>query len=400
MNIEGSVFEFFSDRSSRGLEIPQGNMLEIYDGIILKKMNVIANQYGLYSFANFQGRDKKRIATLTLPKHVLQRATNCKTWNPKGRLRLEGAEMIASRVEFDGEQCVDELFGDCLEYLLGGGNNAYDMAATEKGRQLLDAMLGRITDALSNSIYDLVTFANHPTIDTSDSNAYWDTGKTEEQEWLDFVDQQGAVDFKGHVALIDEAKTDGLDHFNVQIPDGDFDGTKTKYEGDAIALIQEVIDSAPTKFRLAIKNQLQGFPAIILVTRSIFSRLKTQLIDDYTGIDAPYQLLITNNGIQRPIPGALQLDGKLVLCWDEMDHFNELTGTVSHRVVMTAPGNMVVGYDTDNLDGIAGGGLLVEQSPRIREKKRIDMFTAFKTGAAIANTDFMVNASADFTPSS
>jgi hypothetical protein len=40
-----------------------------------------------------------------------------------------------------------------------------------------------------------------------------------------------------------------------------------------------------------------------------------------------------------------------------------------------------------------GMGLMVEQSPLLRDKGRIDMTTTFRWGAGIANTDFMVMAS-------
>jgi len=290
------------------------------------------------------------------------------------------------------------LFGDCLEALLAGGVSAYDMLATAEGRALFNEMVEKVYIGLSNDFFDIAQYANHPLIAQAHTNGWWNQSEESEGVWNDWYDQQTATLCRGHITLIDDVKAEGKDHFNVEIADGDLDATKKVFTGSATELFRSMKDSATQKFRVAMKRRTSGAQTAILVTPSIYDRYEEQIVSDWDKIPESYRYFVRREGFQEPLDGVLLYKGIPVVCMDEWAAFDNMTGTTTHRAVMTLSGNMPVGYDTDTPQQQIRGNLRVAQSMLTRDKGRVDMFTAFKTSAALADTDFIVNASATYTP--
>ncbi|MCB0583000.1 MAG: hypothetical protein KDD10_27230, partial [Phaeodactylibacter sp.] len=163
---------------------------------------------------------------------------------------------------------------------------------------------------------------------------------------------------------------------------------------DVTSLFDSVIDAAPAKFRTMLKRRGE-WGAVMLVSKGIFDAYKDYIIANFNQIPDAYMLLIQGETVR----GALMYDGIPVVCADEWTEHDEMLGVNTHRIVLTAPGNMVVASDLPGLDGqFSGMGLRIEQSSLLREKGRTYMHTTFRLGAGIADTDFMVNASRILTP--
>lgn len=388
-----------SQTTQRLLEVPTETVRLWYDKLAIKKEDVTENRFGVYSFGRFDRAGKARMSSLTVPKHLLQPRTNCRTWNPKGNISITDRTVHACDLEFMGEQCTDTLFGDCLEYILGGGNDKWDMLATPEGQRLFNLMVNKIFLGLNNSTYDYVTFSNHPLITDSNTNSWWDVNTTTDGEWADFLDQQTGTTCKGHLTLIDEAKTEGLDHFNTVINASDISADGKSFTGDAIALFKELEETAPLAFQIAMNDNRQEMMPKLLVSPSIFYRYREQLITQYDTVPESYQFFVTRDGIQSPMRGVLRYGGMEVIAKYDWQAFDRTVGVNTHRAVLTMPGNMFIGYDVPELNQSSGLGMRIQQRFDLPHKGEVYMHTTLQLGAGIVDTDFMANASIVVTPS-
>ncbi|MCB0581398.1 MAG: hypothetical protein KDD10_19065 [Phaeodactylibacter sp.] len=394
MELVGSIGKFaLIGGATQMFEMNLEAATAFYQEVALKKTALTMNDLGVYSFIPVGRFGKARMNSLSVPKHLLQARTGCLTWNPKGRSYLQADEIDTVPVEYDGEQCPDGLIGECLERVLGTGNQVTDIFATPEGTAFFQQAIENIFLGIGNSIYDLVSFGQDSLITSSDTGGWWNTAGVTTEEWADFKDQQLNIALKGHIPLIEEAKTAGLSNFTVDVPSGDVSGA-TYTGSDVTSLFDSVIDAAPAKFRTMLKRRGE-WGAVMLVSKGIFDAYKDYIIANFNQIPDAYMLLIEGETVR----GALMYDGIPVVCADEWTEHDEMLGVNTHRIVLTAPGNMVVASDLPGLDGqFSGMGLRIEQSTLLREKGRTYMHTTFRLGAGIADTDFMVNASRILTP--
>ena len=395
LTLNGEIGSFVIDpqgRSTFSMNMEPATL--VFNEVALQKSNVVANAVGLYSFVPVGRYGRARMLGLGTPKYLLQGRKNCLTWNPKGTISMSADEIQAHPVEFMGTQCADDFFGKCFEYITGTGNQANDLFSTPEGNLMLGAALDNIYLGLGNSVFELVTFGNAPLIAQSNAGNWWNKEYLTTGEWADFIDQQTSVGVTGHSPLMEAAKAEGLANFNVTLPSNNFSGAL--YTGsDITAEFDKVIAASKTRFRVLVKQRAQD-NVVMAVTKSVFDAYKSHLIDTYgaSGIPAAYLLVVDG----EPVPGVLRYDGIPVVCMDEWTEHDEVLGINTHRILLTAKGNLSIAHDVASIDQFGGMGLRVEQSPILRDKGRIDMYTAFQVGAGIANTDFMVNASLVLTP--
>lgn len=395
LKLTGSFGEFAligGDR--RVLDLNLEPTRQLFREVAIKKTDVTLNELGIYSFINVGRFGKAKMNSLTVPKHLLQSRKGCLTWNPKGRMYMKPDEISTEPVEYMGEQCSDALMGECLEAVLGTGNQIRDIFATPEGAALFQEAIGNIFLGLGNSLYDLVTYGMDSVITSSDTGNWWNTATTSTEEWDDFVDQQLGVGVKGHIPLIEQAKADGLANFNVEIIAGDVSGsTYTGGTKDVVSLFEEVIAAAPSRLRILRKKR--GTPGVVmLVSTGIFDAYKDYLITNWNTIPDVYKFMLEGEAV----PGVLYFDGTPVVCMDEWREFDELVGINTHRVVLTAVKNFVIAHDVPALNQFGGIGMRIEQSQELKNKGIVHMYTNFQVGAGIADTDFMVNASRILTP--
>ena len=367
---------------------------QYFQEIAIKKPDIVLNELGLYSFIPVGRWGKAKMNSLTVPKHLLQSRKNCLTWNPKGRMYMKPDEITVEPVEYMGEQCSDAFMGECLESVLGVGNQVRDIFATQEGAQLWELAIGNIFQGLGDSFYELVTFGMDSLITSSDSGNWWTGGSTSTEDWDNFIDQQMGIGVKGHIPLIEQAKSDGLPHFNVTIAANDV--SDDQYVGttnEVTKLFDNVLAAAPSKLRILRKRR--GNPGVVmLVSLGIFDAYKDYIVANFNTIPDVYQFFL--NG--EAVPGILRYDGTPVVCMDEWKEYDDMIGVNTHRVVLTAVRNMVVAHDVPAINQFGGIGMRIEQSQELKNKGIVHMYTNFRVGAGIADTDFMVNASRIITP--
>ena len=382
--------------SSRRITVTTESALRIFENVAVLQMDQYARALGLYGDVTLGSDLKARFASFSLPKHLLSNRKNGCSWNPKGGIRLNVEEFPTCPVEFDGEQCPDVFYGTCFERLFGPGNAVRDLAGTAEGQAILAAMLRRIYQALGNSQFDLYNFANHPLIsEVNAAGAY----NVSTPEWEDYVDQMLSGDCGGLITQLDALKSGsepGLANFRLDIPDVNSAG---KYIGDPIELFETLKENAPAELQTAIESGTQDVSGarrdpIMLVTPQIFNAYKAWIRSIAGTNELAYRYTIENSdGTTRLMKNVLMYDSMPIVRWDAHAPFDAITGAISHRAAIVAPGVFGVLHDVANLDQWGGQGLMIEQSRLLKDKGKIYMSTTYRWGAGIADTNFIVMAS-------
>ena len=294
---------------------------------------------------------------------------------------------------YQGEDCPD--FGECWDRLFGKGNDYNNLQSTEGGKKLFREMLEGIYDAISDSIYDVVWYRDHPLISIADTNGTFVEGT---DEWADFKDQM-LDNGQGLMTLIDYQQTIGRDNFNVEIKDADIDGAK--YIGDVKDdLIERVKEKESRELRLANTKAVKTrsgiqFTGLRLLSRGIFNALRRHILADYGGSMEAYNIEISgsdgNGWISQKV---INLDGVLHYCMDEWDSFGAITGTHTHRIISTTPGILGIAYDVPVLnDRFPSLGLRIVQKLDAPDNGRAYMDTNFDLGTALLSLDHMTQGS-------
>lgn len=396
MVLQGNVlpFNFRTTADTRVMEINTEASLQLVRDVTLVKGEMVGNYLGLYSHGSVGNNGKVRFARLTGPKHILSSRKNGCTWNPKGTITNNITDMTLCPVEYNGELCPDALWGACWETILGVGNQIRDINATPQGRQLVAEMMQLIYLSLGNSAYDLAWFGQNPAIATADAAGSYTVS---EQEWADFKDQQEAC--QGWLTYDDYYRTvEGLINFNVQIHTADVDGAK--YIGNPVDLFERLVSQSTGTFRIALKSgqKMNNQKAPILVTRGIWDAYKNYILQTWGKMDQTFYYFYNGEFCAKmgcmagdQVPNVLYWEGHPVIAMDEWEMYDEMLGMVSHRAILTIPGNYGLGYDVPSLDQYGGLGLRMVQRLDPPFQGKIFNDTTLKIGTAILNTDFMTS---------
>lgn len=378
----------------RYMTVQTGVALDFFQKVSILSTDLTNNSYGLFSFRNAKGKSKVRFASLNAPRHLLSSRKSGCGWNPKGKITMNTNEISLCPVEYNGEQCPDEFYGECLEAIFESGDYR-DFFSTKEGIEMFGEMIRLIYIGLGNSFYDLVWFGQHPLIDAADQNESYSAAP---DEWEDYVDQQAACG--GIITMIDAKKEEGIANFNVSIEKSEISSDGTEFIGVASELFDRLIKAQSRPLTLAGRNMDKP---VLLVDDRIFKAYETELSEKYAAI--PDMFYYRMNGAfcekagctQDIVEGVLKYKGYLVVSMPEWGQFDAITGTNTFRAILTARGNFGISYDVPTVSGslsqFEGFGLTINQNMLPPDKGMIYMDTAFKLGAAILDTDYIVNAS-------
>lgn len=384
---------FDSSNQSRYITIPTGTAIKLFNKVALVAPDLVANELGLFTVGSI-GRNKEVVFTsINAPKHILGKRRDGCTWSPKGKITNDIEKTTLCPVEYQGENCPDAFWDSCFETVFGTGNDVKDMFATAEGRALQQEIIRKIYLGLGNSFYELAMWGNHPLIDEADSNGWY---TAPEDEWADYTDQQEAC--TGIMTLVDELKATGLPNYNVPIHLSDVDGDR--YVGDAFALLDRVINTSSSLMSQALRQGvLNGRAPILQVTKGIFDRLTEQLMIKFSQIpDMYFYFMMGTNQDRTMLPGILRYKGYIIYCNDAWAMFDELTGTITHRVMLSTPGIFGIVADVPDLKQFSGMGLRITQHLDAPYNGKIFMDTTFKMATAILSKSLVNNASLTLTP--
>lgn len=403
-----TVFSTSADSSgkvtSRYMSLDTEASLNFFRKISILKSNIINNSYGLFSFMNAGRNNKIRFANLTTPRHLFSKRKSGCVWNSKGKVNMDTEEITLCAIEYNGEQCPDVFLGDCMEKIMGTGNQIRDVFATPEGRAIFGEMISQIYLGLGNSFYDIVWYGQHPLIQEAEDNDWY---TVDDDEWEDYVDQQEACG--GIMTMVDWFKNDGLPNFNVPIHQSDISSDGQSYVGVATDLFDRVLRAQDPIMKMASKraNSSSGRSAksVLLVDPKIFAKYEEELQDQWNQIPKMFEYYYNGKfcqevgcDSQNRVEGALRYKGHLVICMDEWEDFDNMTGTITCRVIAVCPGNFGIAYDTLPTDQFGGFGMKMTQHLDAPWQGKMFMDTTFRIGMGIIDPKFVVNASLTLTP--
>lgn len=386
---------FRSNGGSRFLEIPADTAHFLFDKIALKYPELALSNLGLFQLGSVGRKKKGKLMSLTTPKHILQSRKNGCTWNSKGSVSVDLTDITLCPVEYMGEQCPDAFWGDCLETIFGEGRKVHDFFGTSEGQELMMKILKQVYIGLGNSFFELAWWGQHPLIDSAETNGWYAVSRS---EWEDYLDQQQAC--AGWMTMIDDLKAKGA-HLNLTVPIYSTDVSGKDYTGSAVALIDRVLSNATSEFDNILDADSTGLEPIILVSAGIYDRFVEEMTLQFNCIPASMEYWIngtTTVGGNRLVRNALRYKGYIIYKASAFKLFDQITGTVTHRVLVSAPKNFGMIYDIPELEQFAGMGLQVTQKLEAPYKGKVYMDTTFKMGTAIADVNALINASLTLTP--
>ena len=392
----GGYLKLSGAGSQRYLEVSTGSNAFFYRNIGLKYGDIAMNALGMYSLASI-GREGQAVFTsLTAPNYLLRkRGAGC-AWDPVIGIKSNIESIDLCPWKSDMEMCADALWDSCFEKLLGTGVDVQNLLATPEGRAIVQEMMRQIYLGLGNSYFMLAHFGNHELIEESDTNGWWQTKSTVE-DWINFKGNQEVC--TGLYTLVDGLKREGHENYNVEIKKSDV--SVDKYIGDARALIDLTIDSAPQEFNLINDaNIAQGIFPVIRATKGIFDRLKQQnMIQCFCENPEMFKAYMTGVSAEFNItPTTMMYRGYVIVRDDTQAIFDNMVGVITHRVLLGANGVFGIAYDTAQLAQFNGLGLRMVQHLDAPFQGKIYLSTAGKIGTAILDKSLVVNASLILTP--
>lgn len=399
----GQAVAIDSNAAGNFVRVKSGPWLNIFQryGIMLGDLQ--KNELGLYTPLKVDGYGKAKFMGFKSPNHLFHPRQNGCVWNPNGRIRAGVVEVDTCPIEYQGEECPDAFWGDCMEALFGPGNEVRDLYSSPELQKIFTEAMKGLSVGLANSYHELVHFGKHPLITEADTNG---TFACDEDQWEEFYAQMIGSDERpnncsGIVTLLDALADQGESGYDLEIPDSDIDANNN-YTGDIVALFESLIANAKTELRTMAKRGVmygttKRFP-VILATSPEFKAYKDWLIENY-GAATPEMinyLLLGHDGQSRLMHGVLHYNGIPVVEWDESAWFDEIVGTKCHRVALVAPGTFGIASDVQPL----GSGFQPDTGLEIVQRLgggagfmgKIYMTTTLRWGTALADKDFVVYA--------
>lgn len=107
-------------------------------------------------------RNVKRSATMYFAgamEGVVQANKGC-GWNPQGAMPLTQRDIEVAKHCVQLELCTDEFWDTCFEYLTGQGIDIYQLDDTDAGRKVLEFLLLRVGQAVTNDVFKLSFFGD------------------------------------------------------------------------------------------------------------------------------------------------------------------------------------------------------------------------------------------------
>lgn len=390
-------------KSSNYLTLDTKSSLNFFNKISVLKTNIALNALGLFSRGTMGRNGEVRFASLSTPRHLFRpRRSGC-TWKSKGRIDMQSSVFDTEAIEYQGEQCSDEFYEQCFEKIFGTGHMVKDLMGTKEGKALVGKIIQKLYQGLGNSYYDLVMYAQHPIITDSDDNDWYSVN---DEEWGDFMEQQMTRKTGGLMTIIDTLKdVTGLENMNVEIDDSEISLDGKEYIGDAMDLFDRVIDAQPYEMK-RMSRSASGAKATLLCSPSVFRKFESELIDEFgKGLNETFFYKMNANfqkalNLSTPTieEGVLKYKGYVVVSMDEWEDFDNITGTITHRVTAVTPGNFGVAHDVPDIKQFKGMGMRLTQHLDDPWLGKMFMSTNFDIGMGIPNEAMIVNASSTFRP--
>jgi hypothetical protein len=362
------------------LSIPCDSMTELVRTEMVANSSLASDKYGLFAMKGGVNTDKFKIASLTPPKHLWSGKKEGCQFDPKGNFGSRRAEFDLNEIVFHGQQCPDTFYDNGWYQLFGTGR-PMDMLRSANGLTMVRNLVTMVSNALTNDLWNLVTFGSHPLITTADGNGAY-VNYTSAQDWTDFKDQQDKVG--GFVTAAEYLRTTGLypNYSSVSIAGGDISGSN--YTGDVLEDLFVRVKAAATAEKELYVNRSRS-KEVWLVTKGIFEKGKTELREKFPALQVGYDMFVNGVGMNGGMSEYYEWDGKYIVKFDEPQIIDSITGYNTHMVLATVPQNIAIltGGDPNRF------GLQVQNTGLIKDQGKLFMDAYLRIGTGFINPELV-----------
>lgn len=376
------------------LDLPVEVTQRLYLEAAVEHDNPFINRLGLWR-TEF-GKTKMRMSHLRVNRNNLRPRSNCETWNPTVRYGLTPDSIQVTDYELNGEQCPDEFDAQCLREMrapLGAG------APTFGGTPELDALRGAMVRILARSLSsDIAKVASFSDSDIRAkvksglyaSTPYADDPKQAEALYL-MLEQQDGI-WTEIEARTQSSNPDAKIAY-VDSNDGTQAGNATRPE-NVTDFFDSMIAAATPQLQgwFDQTNPVFGMP-VFIVQNGIFQAYKKYLRSQ--NLESAYKLSMEGEIVRD----VLEHDGYLVFNERNWDMYDAELGRVGldgkskvQRALFTVPGNLTLLANMNSLESQPGTGLILQQSPLIKDKGKTWIYASYGLGVGVAQPDLMVAA--------
>ena len=339
--------------------IPRAAAINLYRKATLESIGLFKNNQDIFSVSSDVLDNRVIFMSFTAQRYGLRPKGNGCEWNPQLRAVQANNGITLYGIVAQLEMCPDELMGSCFRQLLGAGNGINDIFATEGSRLLFTEALGAIFEGIGLDLDTLMWFGNHPLIAAANTAG---VTNLDDADWLRFYSGNYNTTQlpSGYLTLVDGLKADGVPNYSIGISPALMSGSV--YNGDALALLQQVKDGSTSRMKQAV-NANPG-RAKFLVSRNIYAKIAAQLgaVGLVSGNDALIRALL--NGKEDSIgynSEYLTWNGHRIIPMDIWNELDDATTTTSARVLFTFDGNLGIGYDVRVLNNLGDIAMEIEQ---------------------------------------
>ena len=405
LDIESGGLFFDNSNSASSLTFNLETSITIFEQATLINPRLTDNLLGCYTLVPV-GRDgEARFASFSVPKYQIRPRSKRCGFNPtSGKIEIQTGTIQTCNYEINNVICTDMLWDSCWEKILGVGQGKFDWNSSTEASQLLARIIDRQMQGYGNDLYDIATYANHPLINESSAGKKYRNCNVEDDLFEAYYAMLNSCNVSGHLTIIDGLTTHAtynkhhstitaVDSTGAYIGNG-IDDFKRLEELASPELRQ--FNKANTSDRMATVGAANPMgKTIIKVSRSLYNAYKSYLERTYQGISQSFYLTVHGEtygcdtcGLST-IKGVLHWNDYLVVCSDEWDEFEQMTGTIQHRAIMMAPGVLGIAYDV--IPDVNGIGLKFDRWNMAPYLGQTFVTANFKLGSEVLDPKYLTS---------
>ena len=358
---------------------------------------------GLFKTVN--GLHKYKMLHMAVPQDVLVPESDCETWSPSAKTFVSDDSIECAYFEVNESMCPDEYLASCLRNISSAGKRVQDIMirSTTPISEITAALVAGIQTAIGSSIYKVGMFGD-PNFGTgsyhsaSDVNYLAHRSSAEKTRLVNMLQQGEGID----TILRRRAGNNQVAY--VDTNDGTLAGNMTLSTNIRDFLVQMRLQSSDS---LQYWNEISGGlgNAGYYLQYGLY-RAYIDYLQTLPGGSDNHRFIVDGT----PVPGVYEFEGYPVIHWRDADVFDAQIGlkdsatgySLNQRALFTVPENLTLLTNVQNAAGIENAGLIIQQSPLIREKGKLDMFMTLGIGAGIAHNELVTygfNSSTTYTTS-
>lgn len=360
--------------------------------------NPLKNELGLIDWT--MGKDKVTMSHLRSNRFNLQPKAPCDKWNPTVRYGMRPDSLNVTDYELNGEQCPDEFEDGCLRLMQGtlGQGTVPEFGGTPEANALWNAMITSLSNSLAGDINPLFYFSDPDIRAKAEAGVYGEDpfplDPVQRERMFTMLEQQVGI-WAEIEARTQETNTAARINY-VDTNDGTEGGNATRPE-NIVDFMTDLVRNSTHILRQWYSPTAAFAQPVILLQTGLYMAYKSYLRSG--GTEAAYQFSL-NGEVQRD---SLMFDGYPVIHMPEWEQHDMDMGRVSasgtnrgysskQRALFTVLGNLSGIANLSSIASQPGSGLLIQQSPLLKDKGLYYMYANYGLGAGIAQPELMTAA--------